>query len=214
MVKYIKKCLLFGIGIVILSIGIALTIWAKDLGVSPWDVFHIGLTNVFSLSFGRVCQIVGAVVVLISFGLGIKPRFGTIFNTITVGWMINVCLDLLPENTAPGYELTTFVVFLAGIGLTAIGTGLYITADMGSGPRDSLMLGLNHKFGIRISVARTSLEILVVILGFLLGGPVGVGTVLFSLTIGFLVEKSLNLFKRFKVSEPLTADNSAVSEDI
>ena len=201
----IKKWLLFSIGITIMSLGISLTVWAKVWGVSPWDTFHLGLVNSFGLNFGQIVQLVGAVAIVLGALLGVMPRLGTILNMLIVGWLANFFLGLFPSDLLGELNIFSFLIFIVGIIFSGVGTGLYITADVGIGPRDSIMIGLNRKFGIRIAYARTSLEITVVILGFLLAGPIGIGTVLFSLTIGFVVEKTIKLYKAIilrKQSEP------------
>lgn len=201
--EIIKKWLLYFIGISIMSFGIALTVWAKVWGVSPWDTFHLGLTNYVSLSFGQVVQVVGAVAIAIGALLGVIPKIGTILNMIIVGWLLNVLLGLFPPDTLTEYSVVSFSVFVFGILFSGIGTGLYIAADVGIGPRDSIMVGLNRKFGINISRARTFIEILAVIMAFMLAGPIGIGTILFSVTIGRVVEKTLNLHRDY-ISKPQT----------
>ena len=192
-----KKWLLFSLGISIMSLGISLTIWAKVWGVSPWDTFHLGLVNSLGLNFGQIVQLVGAAAIVLGSILGVKPRLGTILNMIIVGWLANFFLNLYRAGTLEEYSIVSFLVFVIGIVFSGIGTGLYITADAGIGPRDSIMIGLNKKFGIRIAYARTLLEITVVILGFLLAGPIGIGTVLFSLSIGYVVEKTIKMYKAY-----------------
>jgi len=193
------RWLVYMMGIGIMSLGISLTVWAAVLGVSPWDSFHLGLTNYLPLNFGQISQLVGAFAIVIGMFLGVKPKVGTILNMILVGWLINIFLDHLPANIVDEYSVITFVVFIFGIMNYGMGTALYICADAGIGPRDSMMVGLHKKFGIRIGLARTILEVLVVCLGFLLSGPIGIGTVIFSLTIGFFVEKSSKFLKKFKI---------------
>ena len=193
----IKKWLLYFVGISIMSLGIALTVWAKVWGVSPWDTFHLGLTNYVDLSFGVIVQLVGAVAIVIGIFLGVIPKLGTILNMIIVGWLLNVLLGLFPPNTLTEYSVVSFLVFVFGILCSGVGTALYIAADVGIGPRDSIMVGLNRKFGINIARARTFVEITAVILAFMLAGPIGIGTILFSVTIGRVVEKTLNLYKAY-----------------
>lgn len=195
----IIRWLIYVIGIGIMSIGISLTVWAAVLGVSPWDSFHLGLTNYLPLNFGQITQLVGAFAIVIGMFLGVKPKVGTILNMILVGWLVNIILYHLPANIVNEYSVITFIVFIFGIMNYGMGTALYIYADTGMGPRDSIMVGLNRKFGISIGLARTILEVTVVCLAFLLSGPVGIGTVIFSLTIGFSVEKSSNFIKKFKI---------------
>lgn len=187
----IRRWLLFCQGIILLSFGLSLTVWAKVMGVGPWDSFHLGLTNYIPFNFGQVVQLVGAVAILIGMVLGVKPKLGTILNMLGIGWLANFFLSLFPSGFLVKIGPTSFLVFMAGVVISGVGTGLYIAADVGIGPRDSIMVGFNKKFGIRVGYARTILEVTAVILGFLLGGPIGIGTIIFSLTVGFVVEKTL-----------------------
>ena len=197
----IKKWLLFSQGITTLSLGIALTVWAKVWGVSPWEVFHLGLMNHLNFNFGQIVQLVGAVAIVLGAFLGVIPKLGTILNMLIIGWLANFFLGLFPANTLQEFSIVSFLVFIIGILCCGIGSGLYIAADVGIGPRDSIMIGLNRKFGIRIARARTFMEITVVILGFILAGPIGIGTLLFSVTIGHVVEKTLNLYKAYSLAK-------------
>ena len=196
--EIIKKWLLYFVGISIMSLGISLTVWAKVWGVSPWDTFHLGLTNYVNLSFGVMVQLVGAVAIVIGIFLGVIPKLGTILNMIIVGWMLNILLGLFPPDALTEYSVISFSVFVFGILCSGVGTALYISADVGIGPRDSIMVGLNRKYGINIARARTFIEITAVFLAFMLAGPIGIGTILFSLTIGRVVEKTLKLHKAYR----------------
>lgn len=202
------KWMIYAGGILIMSFGIALTIWAAILGVSPWDSFHLGLTYISPFNYGQISQFVGAVAILIGMILGVKPKIGTVLNMIIVGWLINRFLELLPDILHEINALS-LAVFLIGVILNGVGTALYISADKGIGPRDSMMMGVNKRFGIRIGLARTILEVLVVTLGFLLSGPIGIGTILFSLTIGFFVDKSFNILRKIPVFEALYQEKGA-----
>jgi len=196
------KWLLFSLGIIILSFGISLTIWAAVMGVSSWDSLHLGLTNYLPLNYGQICQLVGAVAILFGMVLGVKPKLGTLLNMLLVGWIVNFFLGFYPPEMLMELNVLTVIVFMLGVALSGIGSGMYITAGAGIGPRDSIMVGLNQKFGIRIGWARTILEVLVVCLGFLLSGPIGIGTIIFSVTIGFFVEKTLLTLNKWQVLQP------------
>lgn len=191
----IRKWIIFALGITSLSMGLSLTIWAKIIGVAPWDAFHLGLTNYLPFNLGQITQLVGIVAIIIGMFLGVMPKIGTVLNTIIIGWFINLILNILPNDPFPQVGLLSILVFVIGIIICGIGSGLYISADLGIGPRDSIMVGLNRKFGINVGVARTLMEVLIVILAFLLSGPIGFGTILFSLTIGFFVEKTVKVIK-------------------
>jgi uncharacterized membrane protein YczE len=173
----------------------------SGLGDQPWDVFHQGLGNHLGLSFGTVSVIVGAVVLLLWIPLRQRPGVGTVGNVFVVGVSGNLTLALLPAPTA----LVPRIVFMIiGVVLCAASSGLYIGARLGPGPRDGLMTGLAAR-GYSIRLVRTLIEVTVVILGAILGGTLGVGTIVYALTIGPLVQVFLPLFS---VREPVVADIS------
>jgi len=157
------------------------TILKSNLGMGPWDVFHVGVTNHLPLTLGRVSQIVGLLIIVGSLFLNIYPGIGTILNMFFIGFFV----DLINPHIPFMHDLLYQIAFLAcGIILMGLGSGLYINANLGAGPRDGLMLGLHKKTGRSIRLIRNSMEITVIITGFFLGGPVGVGTVAFALAIG------------------------------
>jgi len=174
---------------------------ASGLGDQPWDVFHQGLGNHLGLSFGTLSVIVGAVVLLLWIPLRQRPGIGTVGNVFVVGLTGNLTLALLPTPTALVPRIALMVV---GVVLCAASSGLYIGARLGPGPRDGLMTGLAAR-GYSIRLVRTLIEVTVVVLGALLGGTLGVGTIVYALTIGPLVQLFLPLFS---VREPVIADTS------
>jgi uncharacterized membrane protein YczE len=167
------------IGIPVLGAGIALTLQAR-LGVSPYDVLHQGIARQTGLSFGTVVIVVGLVILLLWIPLRQRPGIGTVLNTLTVGLVIDLTLLVLPEPDALAARIPMLAV---GIVVTALGMGLYIGAGLGPGPRDGLMTGIAAK-GHRLWAVRTVLEVTALLAGWLLGGNVGVGTVLFAFSIG------------------------------
>jgi uncharacterized membrane protein YczE len=161
------------------------------LGVDPWDVFHQGLSRHFGLGVGTWALIVGAFVMLLWIPLHQRPGFGTISNVLVIGPVI----DLMLVVFAPAHGLAFQIALMAGgVVLNGLATGAYIGAGLGPGPRDGLMTGL-AKRGLSIRVARTMIEVVVVIVGFLLGGTFGVGTILFALSIGPLAQVFIPLFE-------------------
>jgi len=167
------------LGIVILGAGIAMTI-EPALGVSPYDVLHQGIARHTGLSFGTVVVLVGLAILLLWIPLRQPPGVGTVVNALTVGLVIDVTLHLLP---APDLVATRWALLLGGIVVTALGMGLYIGAGLGPGPRDGLMTGVAAR-GHRLWLVRTVIEVAALVSGWLLGGNVGVGTVLFAFSIG------------------------------
>lgn len=150
------------------------------LGVDPWDVFHQGLSRHFGLGVGTWALIVGAFVMLLWIPLHQRPGFGTISNVLVVGPVI----DLMLVAFAPAHGLAFQIALMAGgVVLNGLATGAYIGAGLGPGPRDGLMTGLAAR-GHSIRVVRTGIEITVLVIGWVLGGTVGVGTVAYALGIG------------------------------
>ena len=166
-------------GILALGVGVTFIIQAK-LGVSPYDVLHQGLADLTGLSFGTVVVLLGLAILLVWIPLGQRFGIGTIINTLTVGFVVDFGLSLVPN---PGDDALRWVMLLAGIVITAFGMGLYIGAGLGPGPRDGLMTGIAAK-GFPLWIVRTVLELTALVIGWLLGGDVGVGTVLFAFGIG------------------------------
>lgn len=180
------------LGLFIYGLSIVFIVRA-NLGVSPWDVLHLGLADHLPLTFGQVMIGAGFFCIALSYLMGIKPRTGTILNMIFIGVFTD--LIIVWELVSGVEDYLTRALYL-GVGVICCGlaTGVYISADMGTGPRDSLMMGLHKITGWRIGLVRTLMELSMTLLGFLLGGPVGIGTLFFSLTIGFASELFLNFF--------------------
>jgi uncharacterized membrane protein YczE len=170
-------------GLVLYGASMALQIRA-GLGLDPWDVFHQGVADRTGLSFGTVVILTGAVVLLAWVPLRQRPGIGTVSNVFVIGIAVDASLALLPEAGSTPVALT---MLLAGVGLNGVASGAYIGAGLGPGPRDGLMTGLVRRTGGSIRVVRTSIELTVLAVGAALGGTVGLGTVLYALSIGPLV---------------------------
>jgi uncharacterized membrane protein YczE len=166
-------------GIVVLAIGITFTIRA-ELGVSPYDVLHQGLADITGLSFGTVVVLLGLLILLVWIPLGQRFGIGTVLNTLTVGFVVDAGLRIVD---VPTHDALRWVMLLAGIVITSFGMALYIGAGLGPGPRDGLMTGIAAK-GYPLWIVRTVLELTALVVGWILGGDVGVGTVLFAFGIG------------------------------
>ncbi len=190
-----KRFSVFMLGLFIISLGIVFMVNGA-LGVAPWDVFHLGLETYIPLTLGQVMQATGLALIIISFFLGVKPNLGTILNMIFIGVFFDLIV-LMGFTYSPESLVMRVLFFLIGTFIYGFGTGMYISANWGPGPRDSLMVALNQKTGMRIGYVRGGIELTVLGVGFALGGPVGIGTVGFSLSIGFIVEFGLYCMKRF-----------------
>jgi uncharacterized membrane protein YczE len=163
----------------------------SGLGLDPWDVFHQGVAKHVGLAIGTLVIIVGALVLLAWIPLRQWPGLGTVSNVVLIGVSLNVSLELL----APVHVMAGRIAEMTGgIVLCGIATGMYIGAHYGPGPRDGLMTGLARRTGRSIRLVRTCIEVTVLAAGFLLGGRVGVGTVLYALAIGPLAQVFLRVF--------------------
>lgn len=178
-------------GLACFGTGIAFFV-RSELGVPPWDVFHQGISKHTGLGLGTVLIIVAFCVLLLWIPLTLRPGLGTVLNAIEIGLVENLAQDVIHRSDVLAVRILYMVV---GLTIIAIGSGLYIGAEFGSGPRDGLMLGLNKKFGISVRLARTVVEITVMVIGLFLGGHIGYGTFVFALGIGPMVQVTLRLFK-------------------
>lgn len=172
-------------GLLVMSLGVVLTIVA-GLGPSSWDVLHVGLYYRFGLTIGSWSIIVGFIILTVAaFMMKAFPQFGAFLNMILVGVFMDLYL-LLPFLDTPSSLAGQIVMFLSGLVIHGYGMGLYISAQLGTGPRDSLMLAITSKTGWKVGRVRSTLEIVVVIIGWQLGGPVFWGTIVLSVMIGVM----------------------------
>ncbi|MEU6987693.1 hypothetical protein ABZ946_30435 [Streptomyces sp. NPDC046324] len=178
------------VGLALYGISSALLV-RGGLGLEPWGVLHQGLAEKTGLTIGVVSIIVGAAVLLLWIPIRQKPGLGTVSNVFVIGVAMDGTLALVPEVQGLAPRIALLVL---GIVLNGAATGLYIAARFGPGPRDGLMTGLHRLTGRSIRLVRTAIEIAVVATGFLLGGSVGVGTVLYALSIGPLAQFFLRCF--------------------
>lgn len=179
------------VGLGVYGLGVALTVHA-GIGIAPWDVLGQGIAVQTGLSFGVSTVIVSIFVLLCWIPLKVKPGFGTIANALLVGLFADFWLLILPELSEYWQQLGTFVL---GVVVVAIATGLYISSKLGSGPRDGLMQGTANVLDKPFWIVRTVYEASALTLGWLMGGQVREGTLIFALTIGYLVQISLRVFK-------------------
>lgn len=175
------------LGLVLYGASMALMVRAS-LGLDPWDVLHEGLTRHVPLTFGQVTIVVGALVLLAWIPLRQRPGLGTLSNVIVIGLAVDAMLAVLPAPSALPVQIAFLV---GGVALNGLATAAYIGARFGPGPRDGLMTGLVARTGRSVRLVRTTIELAVLATGWLLGGTVGVGTVLYALAIGPLVHALL-----------------------
>jgi uncharacterized membrane protein YczE len=191
------------LGLVLFGIGGGMGL-AADLGVSPWHVFHQGASRILGLSIGTIVILTGLGTLILWIPLKQRLGLGTLMNALVIGPVIDITLNLLPE----AFESNTvrWAMMLGGIVIIGLGSGFYLGAGLGPGPRDGLMTGLAQR-GISIRLARTVVEALALIVGMLLGGTAGIGTLAFVLLIGPIVQ----FFLRF-LEVPHTESSQASSK--
>jgi uncharacterized membrane protein YczE len=179
------------IGHFLFAVGIVMNLYS-NLGMAPWSVLQVGITNHVPLTLGQVSQLVGLVVLVIGWVLGFPPGFATVMNMYLIGYFIDLIMEL---GLVPQYEslLGEYLLLFGSVIAIGIGSYLYMSPKLGAGPRDGLMLGFVHKLNRPISQVRGVIEVTVLVLGYLMGGPVGVGTVVTALTVGISVQFFLRL---------------------
>ncbi|MBC2869029.1 YczE/YyaS/YitT family protein [Streptomyces mexicanus] len=175
---------------------------AAGLGLEPWNVLHQGIAERTGLSIGVVSIAVGALVLLLWIPLRQRPGLGTVSNVFVVGIAMDGTLAVVPDVHALAMRI---LLLVAGIVLNGAATGLYIAARFGPGPRDGLMTGLHRRSGRSIRLMRTVVEVAVVVTGFVLGGTIGIGTVLYAVAIGPLAQLFLRVFALQRAADATVA---------
>jgi uncharacterized membrane protein YczE len=189
--SYARRFIQLLLGLFLYGIGISLMVRA-GIGLAPWDVLTQGVSRQSGLSFGLVTNLIGVIVLLLWVPIREKPGLGTVLNVLLIGPSAQFGLWLFPQ--LEGAWLLQAGVFLCGLVVLALATGLYIGAAFGPGPRDGLMTGLHRRTGWPIAVVRTLLEAAVLLTGWWLGGTVGWGTLAFALLIGPMCGYTLRWF--------------------
>lgn len=195
-------------GIAVFGLSIPLMI-QSGLGLGPWDAFHFGLHRLTGMSVGLAIIIVGIVIVGATCLIKVRPGPGTIVNMILIGVFADVAMLFVPAATS---WLSAGLMFAAGVFLTAFATGMYIGAGLGKGPRDGLMIGISQMTGWKVGRVRTGIEVAVLGIGWAMGGIVGVGTLVFALTIGPATQWSLKLFGMSSTGATREEQEQAVPE--
>ncbi len=186
-------------GCVVWGLGIALTVKAR-LGVAPWEVLQVAASRLSGLSLGRVGQLIGLLLVVLTYLVArIKPRWATLVTMFFVGFFVDVWYPYVPDVDQLGWRI---VMLLGGTGVIGFATGLYLRADLGAGPRDGAMFAVCKLTGSSVRRARTVLEVAALALGIALGGPLGWGTLVYALIIGPIVQ----LFMRVLGVSPQTGE--------
>ncbi|CAI8764427.1 hypothetical protein E0L21_00040 [Kosakonia quasisacchari] len=194
----LRRLIQLYIGLVLYGVSTAMFVRA-DLGADPWNVFHLGVMKLLSLDIGTVMIVTGALVLLLWIPLRQRPGLGTISNVIVLGLAADAALSLMPVLDSLVARGTLLVCAVA---VNAIATGMYIGAGFGAGPRDGLMTGIHARTGWSVRTIRTAIEVSVLFIGWLLGGTVGVGTVVYALAIGPLIQLCLPWFRQKPTLKP------------
>ncbi len=180
------------VGVALFGLGIALMAQA-GLGLGPWEAFHQGIGRLTGQPIGTISILLGIPILGLWWPLGEVPGIGTLANVAIIGTTTNLGLRYVPAAVGAPAQLLEMV---AGVVLIGLASGMYLAADLGPGPRDGLMTGLHHRFGWSIRRSRAVVEVSVLIVGWALGGTIGLGTVVFALGIGPLVQMFLGIFDR------------------
>ena len=189
--SFSRVCILF-FGLAIFGLGDSLLVQG-DVGNAPWTVFSQGLTFKTELTIGWATFLISIFVLLIWIPLGEKPGFGTLSNIVLIATFIEIGTNIFPKQSS---LLAGITYSLIGIAMVGLGSALYITCGLGPGPRDGAMTGIHYKTGVRVGRVRMGIELVVLTIGWLMGGRVGIGTALFALLIGQSVAIFLGIVAR------------------
>lgn len=198
--RYVLQLLWFYLGLAVTVVGFALII-RPGLGAAPWDIFHLGLSQRTGVALMFIVQGTGAAVIALNLLLGIKPSVGMVLNMLCVGPILQWLLRTVPVPEALPLR---WLMLLVGILIAGIGTALYVSADIGSGPRDGMMIGLTRKLGRPVGLIKNVIDIAVAAAGWWLGGPLGLGTVVVALGLGPAVQLGVWLTVRLESTAPFT----------
>ena len=192
------------VGLLLYGFTMALMV-QSGLGLDPWDVFHEGLTHHVPLTFGQVVIVVGAIVLLLWIPLKQRPGIGTVLNVLIIGLAADAGIALVAAPDEMWARVTLLVVGVVGNGMAG---ALYIGARLGAGPRDGVWVALVERTGLSVRLVRTTLEVAVLATGFLLGGTVGIGTALYALAIGPLVQFFLGRLPEAAPTRDVSSENA------
>jgi Predicted membrane protein len=206
-VYMLRRLLQLYVGLSLYGVSTAMFVRA-NLGADPWNVFHLGMGKVFALDIGTVMIVTGALVLLLWVPLRQRPGLGTVSNVIVIGLAADAALAVLGS---PESLWLRSMLMAAAVVLNALATGMYIGAGFGAGPRDGLMTGIHARTGWSIRAIRTSIEVTVLIIGFFLGGSLGIGTLVYALAIGPLIQICLPWFRQKPAILPMQGNEKAMS---
>ncbi len=188
----LRRLLQLYVGLSLYGLSTAMFI-RSDLGADPWNVFHLGVAKLLAMDIGTVIILTGVLVLLLWIPLRLRPGLGTISNVIAIGLAADVALTFIPAIDS---LVARSLLLVSAVIVNALATGMYIGAGFGAGPRDGLMTGINARTGWSVRSVRTVIEVSVLLFGWVLGGTFGVGTVLYALSIGPLIQICLPWFRQ------------------
>lgn len=206
--KIVKRVAKLFLGLFLYALGIVMTINA-NLGLAPWEVFHQGLSNNIGITMGQASIYVGIVFVVLDSLFGERLGWGTLCNMVFIGMFLDI---LMLNHLVPTFQsiVPSFIMMLLGMFTIGIASYFYISAGLGSGPRDGLMVALTKKTTKSVRFLRNCIEFSVLAIGYVLGGSVGIGTVIMALSAGYFVQFAFKLFK-FNIKE---TKHRFIDEDI
>lgn len=191
--KFYSRFLRLIFGLFLYALGIVITLNA-NIGYAPWDVFHVGFSKLAGLSIGNASIIVGALIGMFTILLGEKLGLGTILNMFLIGIFLDLILKLKLIPMA-SHMLTGIIMIIIGLFVIALASYFYMGSAFGAGPRDSLMVAITRKTGWPIGLCRGAIELMAVIVGWKLGGMVGIGTIISAFLVGFCVQSTFKLLR-------------------
>ncbi len=195
MVRIAVRYAIMILGFFVIAIGIVMTVQA-GMGPAPWDVLHVGISRTTGIPLGRIIVYTGLVVIIVGLSIRVRPTLCTILNMLLIGTFVDL-ISAAARIETPEAAIGRLALLAAGIVISGLGEGIYLGTGAGAGPRDGFMLGLVRLTRKRIWLVQTVIEVTVVLAGYLLGSPPGVGTVIFALTIGYFVETFLRILTPF-----------------
>ena len=187
----VAKTIYLFLGFLGISLGVVLGV-KSNLGLAPWDVFHQGLAIVFNSNIGIMSMYVGIAVIFVAAAIKVYPGIGAVLNTVVIAIMIDMIMPYAPDAIALWDAL---IMNIVGVVLLSLGTVLYLKANLGAGPRDSLLLGLMQRFNMDTKYVKPIMEGVVLLVGFLLGGTFGIGTFFCLFLMGYFMDVFFKIFK-------------------
>ncbi len=199
------------IGLCLCGLGANFSVLA-GLGTDPWTVFHMGISNHLPLTIGQATQVFGLLFIILGLFLGTKPGIGTILNMYFYGYFYDLW-DRVGVFPLPSSPCKQYFYLLLGVVILGAGLAIYITAGLGAGPRDGVVLGLRRRLGLSIRLAKSSMEVAALTIGYFIGGIAGIGTLIFALAIGPVLQYALKVCDHF-IAPVLTPKAKVIAQAV